>query len=98
MVGQFRTTSIGHLLSLVLGTRRWHYVQAAFRTGSIFEAYDDLLQTGDAYSAKEDRGCGADNSGVCSPIVVRQLLEDAVPGSGLCLGLSNVVFVREASV
>ena len=73
-------------------------LQAAFRTGSIFEACDGLLQTGDAYSAKENRGCGADNYGVCSPIVVRQLLEDAVPGSGLCLGLSNVVFVREASV
>ena len=27
--------------------------QAAFRTGSIFEACDDLLQTGDAYSAEE---------------------------------------------
>ena len=26
---------------------------AAFRTGSIFEACDDLLQTGDAYSAAE---------------------------------------------
>ena len=42
-------------------------LQAAFRTGSIFEACDDLLQ-------------------------------NAVPGPGLCLGLSNVVFVREASV
>ena len=28
-------------------------LQAAFRAGSIFEAYDDLLQTGDAYSAEE---------------------------------------------
>ena len=28
-------------------------LQAAFRTGSIFEACDDLLQTGDAYSAAE---------------------------------------------
>ena len=28
-------------------------LQAAFRTGSIFEACDDLLQTGDAYSAEE---------------------------------------------
>ena len=28
-------------------------LQAAFRTGSIFEACDDLLQTGDAYSADE---------------------------------------------
>ena len=29
--------------------------QAAFRTGSIFEACDDLLQTGDAYTAEEKR-------------------------------------------
>ena len=28
-------------------------LQAVFRTGSIFEACDDLLQTGDAYSAEE---------------------------------------------
>ena len=28
-------------------------LQAAFRTGSIFEACDDRLQTGDAYSAEE---------------------------------------------
>ena len=28
-------------------------LQAAFRTGLIFEACDDLLQTGDAYSAEE---------------------------------------------
>ena len=28
-------------------------LQAAYRTGSIFEACDDLLQTGDAYSAEE---------------------------------------------
>ena len=78
-------------------------LQAAFRTGSIFEACDDLLETGDVYSAAENhrasQGCGADSSSICSPIIgVRQLLEDDVPGSGLCLVLSNVVFVREASV
>ena len=28
-------------------------LQAAFRTGTIFEACDDLLQTGNAYSAQE---------------------------------------------
>ena len=28
-------------------------LQAAFRTGSIFEACDGLLQSGDAYSAEE---------------------------------------------
>ena len=44
-------------------------LQAAFRTGSIFEACDDLLQTGDAYSAAEKHRAdsGADSSGVCSP-------------------------------
>ena len=30
---------------------------------------------------------------------VRQLLEDAVPGSGFCLGLSNMVlFVHEGAI
>ena len=28
-------------------------LQTAFRTGSIFDACDDLLQIGDAYSAEE---------------------------------------------
>ena len=76
-------------------------LQEAFRTGSIFEAGDDLLQTGDSYLSRgetQSQGCGADSSGICSPIGVRQLLEDAVPGSGLCIGLSNGVFVRDASV
>ena len=99
MVGRFRTTSIGHLLSLVVASGDGS-TQASFKTGSIFEACDDLPQTRDAYSAeeKQSQGCGADSSGVCSPIGVRQLLGDAVPGSGICLGLSNVAFVREASV
>ena len=34
-------------------------LQAAFRTGSIFEACVDLLQTGDAYSAEEKHTAGA---------------------------------------
>ena len=34
-------------------------LQAAFRSGSIFEACDDLLQTGDAYSAEEKHGARA---------------------------------------
>ena len=35
-------------------------LQAAFRTGTIFEACGDLLQTGDAYSADEKhRACRA---------------------------------------
>ena len=34
-------------------------LQAAFRTGSIFEVCNDLLQTGDAYSAAEKHGARA---------------------------------------
>ena len=48
----FRTTSIGNLLSLVLGIRRWLYRQRS-ELGGVFEACDDLLLTGDAYSAEE---------------------------------------------
>ena len=75
-------------------------LQTAFSTGSMFEACDDLLQTGDAFSAEGKHRARAVVWIVlaCSPIGVRQLLEDAVPGSGCCLGLSNVGFVREASV
>ena len=32
-----------------------------------------------------------DSSGICFIIGIRQLIEDAVPGSSFCLGLSNVV-------
>ena len=77
-------------------------LQAAFGTGSIFDACDDLLQTGNAYSAEEKHRAravsGANIFGVCSPVGVRQLIDDAIPGSVLCLGLSNVIFVREAYV
>ena len=53
-----------------------------------------IISRGEAHN----QGCGADTSGVCSPIGVRQLLEDAVTGSGLCPGLSNVVFVHEGTI
>ena len=43
-----------------------------------------------------NRGCGADSSCVCSPVGVRQLLVDAVPG--FCLGLSNIICVRDGAV
>ena len=48
-----------HRSSTLVGIRHPEMaLQAAFRTGSIFEACDDLLQTGDAYSANEKhRGC-----------------------------------------
>ena len=39
--------------------------------------------------------CGANSSGVCSPVGVRQLLDDAVPCSDYCVGLSDVSFERE---
>ena len=43
--------------------------------------------------------CGAYSSGVCLPERdVHQLIEDAVPGSVVCLDLSNVIFVREGEV
>ena len=39
--------------STLVGLRHPEALQAAFRTGSIIEACDDLLKTGDAYSAAE---------------------------------------------
>ena len=84
--------------STLVGHRHPEMVlKAAFSTGSIFEACHDLLQTGDTYSA-EEKHRGADSSGVCSPVGVRQLLEDDIHGYSCSLGLSNVIFVCEASV
>ena len=78
-------------------------LQAAFRTGSIFEACDDIFQTGDAYSAAEKHRARTVMRIVLVTVpqvlvFANLIIEDAVPDSGLCLGLSNVVFVREASV
>ena len=77
-------------------------LQAAFGTGSIFEACDDLLQTGDAYSAEAKHRAMAVVRIVLAYVpqlvCTRQLIEDAIPSSGFCLGLSNVIFVREPSV
>ena len=76
-------------------------LQAAFRTGSIFEACDEYYPHWAHTTRGEEtqsQGCGADSFGICYPVVVRQLLEDAVPESGFCLALSNVFVVREASV
>ena len=56
----------------------------AFGTGYIFDACDDLPQTGDAYSTEEKHG-GTDRSVVCSPVRVRHLLEDDIPDSGFLL-------------
>ena len=46
----------------------------------------------------QSQGCVPNSSGLCSPVGVRQLLEDVIPGSGCCLGLSNVICVRETAV
>ena len=74
-------------------------LHASFRSGSIFEACDDLLQTGTRILSRgETRSCGSDSADVCSRVGVRQFLEDAVPVSGCCLGLRNVTFLREGSV
>ena len=49
--------------STLVGLRhREMALHAAFRTGSIFEACDDLLQTGDAYSAEEKHRARIRNS------------------------------------
>ena len=54
------------------------------------------------YGQRSELGRSLKHAMICSRLGtrthVRQLLENAVPGPGLCLGLSNVVFVREASV
>ena len=71
-------------------------LQAAFSTESIFEACDDLSQTGDAYSAEEKHRARAVVRIVL--VSVRQLLEDAIHRSVFCIGLSNMIFAREASV
>ena len=99
MVGQFRTTSIGRLLSLVLGIRRWlytDYTQAAFRTGSIFEACADLLQTGDAYSAAEARAVVRIVLASVPQVVFVNFLRmlflatEFLAPPGLCLGTASI--------
>ena len=94
---QFRTSSIGNIFG------NGSTIRAAIRIGSIIQACDDLPQTGrgrvlNRGEVTQSQGCGADSSGMCSPVGVRQLLEDAIQGSGFCLGLRNVAFVREGTV
>ena len=48
--------------------------------------------------SRGETGCGAHSVGVWSPVGVLQLLVDAVPGSGFCIGLINVIFVCEGAV
>ena len=51
--GQFRRTRIRCVTSFVFIRHPETVLRASCRTGSIFEACYDLLQTGDAYSAEE---------------------------------------------
>ena len=77
------------------------YLQATFSIGSVFETYAMICSRLRKHTQqRRNRGCGADSYVVCSPVVVGHLLEDAVPGSGFCIGLSkcNVIFVREGAV
>ena len=73
-------------------------LHAVFRSGSIFEACDDLLQTGDAYSAEEK----THRARVVVRIVLAYVPQLLMFASFLmmlflarvvCLGLSNVVSV-----
>ena len=80
-------TSIGRLLSLLMA------LQAAFRAGSIFEACDDLLQTGDAYSAAEKHGARAVVRIVLASVpqlVFANFLRMLFLATGLSLGLSSL--------
>ena len=64
-------------------------MQAVFRTGSVFGAYAMICSRLRTHTQQwRNRGCGADSSGVCSPVGVRQLIMDAVPGSGFALVLA----------
>ena len=59
-------------------------LHAVFRTGSNFEACYDLLQTGRILSRREESQTGAVVRIVLAYVVgVRQLLEDAIPSSGV---------------
>ena len=90
--GQFRPHKKYRLSSLIGLRHPEMALRAAFRTGSIFQACDHLLQTGDAYSTEEKHIARA---------VVRIVLASVPPvgvRSGFCVGLSNVTFVRKAAV
>ena len=59
-------------------------LHAVFRTGSNFEACDDLLQTGRILSRGEETQTRAVvRIDLVSVVGVRQLLEDAIPSSGV---------------
>ena len=73
-------------------------LHAVFRSGSIFKAYDDLLQTGDAYSAEEKKHRARDVvrivlASVTQLLVFASFLRMLFLARVVCLGLSNVVSV-----
>ena len=73
-------------------------LHAVFRSGSIFEACDDLLQTGDAYSAEEKKHRARAVvrivlAYVPQLLVFASFLRMIFLAPVVCLGLSNVIFV-----
>ena len=76
---------------------------AVFRTGSIFEACDDLLQAGDAYSEEEKKHKARAVVRIVLAYVTQLLVFASFSRMLLiapvfCFCLSNVVFVREGAV
>ena len=82
-------------------------LQAAFRTGSNFEACNDLLQTGDAYSAEEKHRSRAvllivlafvpPASWLKSPIIIQSPLLTSVIAVNIFSLSCLVMFVRRCS-
>ena len=75
-------------------------LHAVFRTGSIFESCDDMLQTVDAYSAEEKKHIAMAVvrivlASVAQLLVFASFSRMLFLTTVLCPGLSNVVFVRE---
>ncbi len=77
-------------------------LHAVFRSGSIFEACDDLIRTGDPYSADEKHRARAVVRIVLASVpqllVFASFLRMIFLARVVCLGLSNVVFVREGAI
>ena len=76
-------------------------LRAAFRNVSIFEACDDLLQTGDAYSAEEKQRARAVVRIVLASVpqlVFANFSRMVFLAAVFAWVFSNVVFAHEASV
>ena len=73
-------------------------LHAVFSPGSIFEACNDLPQTGDSYSEEEKKHIAMDMVRIVVasvPQLFGSFLRMLFIAPVFCLGLSNVVFVRE---